>query len=130
MSRCYLAWRDHSGCVCSRNVQDDGHVLLRYSRFLSIQARRRIHDSLPPAPGGRPQRVEHEYERRGCLAYLAALDVHSARIFGRCEPKSGIAPFDRLVEQVMLSPPYCCAKRVFWIVDNRSSHPAKRASID
>ena len=28
-------------------------------------------------------RVEHEYERRGALAYLAAWDVHRARLFGR-----------------------------------------------
>ncbi|MDR3700661.1 MAG: hypothetical protein P4L56_13540 [Candidatus Sulfopaludibacter sp.] len=33
--------------------------------------------------------------------YIAGLDVHYARIFGRCEPWNGIEPFDRLVEQVM-----------------------------
>jgi hypothetical protein len=27
--------------------------------------------------------------------------VHQAKIFGRCEPTNGIAPFGRLVEQVM-----------------------------
>ncbi len=41
----------------------------------SIQARRRKHRSLPPAPG-RPIYVEHEYMRAGALAYLAAWDVH------------------------------------------------------
>ena len=66
----------------------------------SIQARRRRHPTLPPRPG-RPMYVEHEYERAGAWAYLAAWDVHRAKIFGRCEPKKGIAPFDRLVEQVM-----------------------------
>ena len=93
----------------------------------SIQARRRIHESLPPSPG-RAQLVEHEYQRRGSLAYLAARDVHSARISGRCEPKSGIGPFDRLVEQVMASPPYRHATRVFWIVDNGSSHRGQRST--
>src|ERR1039458_10178709 len=62
----------------------------------SIQARRRKHHSLPPA-SGRPVRVEHEYARTGALAYLAAWDVHRARLFGRCERKTGIAPFERLV---------------------------------
>jgi hypothetical protein len=66
----------------------------------SIQARRRKHRSLPPVPG-RPIRVEHEYARAGTLAYLAAWDVHRARLFGRCEQKTGIAPFERLVAQVM-----------------------------
>jgi hypothetical protein len=87
----------------------------------SIQARERIHPTLPAAPG-RPALVEHEYERRGALAYLAALDVQQPRLIGRCEEKSGIEPFDRLVEQVMLQAPYCCAKRVFLVVDNGSAH--------
>lgn len=67
-------------------------------------------------------RVEHEYERCGAWAYMAALDVHRAKVFGRCEPKSGIAPFERLVEHVMRQPPYNEARRVFWIMDNGSSH--------
>jgi len=67
-------------------------------------------------------RVEHEYERGGALAYLAAWDVHRARLFGRCEPHTGIAAFGRLVAQVMGEEPYASARRVFWIVDNGSSH--------
>jgi transposase len=55
-------------------------------------------------------------------AYMAALDVHPARVFGRCETKNGIAPLDRLVEQVMTRPPYNDARRVFWIIDNCSAH--------
>lgn len=78
----------------------------------SIQARIRRHPTAPPSPG-RSARVEHEYVRGGSLCYLAALDVHRARIFGRCEPRSGIGAFDRLVEQVMESQPYRSAKRVF-----------------
>ena len=53
----------------------------------SIQARRRMHRSLPPAPH-RPIYVEHEYARAGALAYLAAWDVHRAKLFGRCELRS------------------------------------------
>jgi hypothetical protein len=34
----------------------------------------------------------------------------------------GIAPFSRLVKQVMSTEPYASADRVFWIVDNGSSH--------
>jgi hypothetical protein len=56
--------------------------------------------------------VEHEYYRCGAWTYLAALDVHRARVFGRCETSNGIAPFDRLVEQVMTRPPYDDAPRV------------------
>lgn len=67
-------------------------------------------------------RVEHEYTRGGAWAYLAALDVHRAKVFGRCEPTTGIAPFERLVEQVMSQAPYNTARRVFWVMDDGSSH--------
>jgi hypothetical protein len=87
----------------------------------SIQARERIHPTLPPGPG-RVMRVEHEYKRHGALAYLAAWDVRQARIFGRCEATTGAAPFECLVDQVMSVEPYRSARRVFWIVDNGSSH--------
>src|SRR5919201_1099748 len=90
--------------------------------------RARRHATVPVA-AGRPALVEFEYRRGGTLAYLAAWDVHHARIFGRCEPKTGIEPFGRLVEQVMSSEPYASAKTVFWIVDNGSSHAGQR-SID
>lgn len=87
----------------------------------SIQARLRKHPTLPPRPG-QPARVEHEYTRGGAWAYLAALDVHRAKLFGRCEQTTGIVPFDRLVTQGMPQPPYRDARRVFWIMDNGSSH--------
>jgi len=74
-------------------------------------------------------RVEHKYERGGALAYLVARDVHRARLFGRCEATTGIAPFGRLVERVMASKPYASAAREFSVVDNGSSHRGQ-ASID
>jgi hypothetical protein len=57
-------------------------------------------------------RVEHEYVRGGAWAYLAAWDVHRAKVFGRCEDTTGIAPFERLVDQVMSQPPYRDACRM------------------
>jgi hypothetical protein len=100
---------------------DANEFVLSTDEKTSIQARVRIHPSTPPAPG-RSMRVEHEDRRGGAWAYLAALDVHRANIFGRCEPTTGIAPFDRLVAQVMTQSPYREARRVFWIMDNGSSH--------
>jgi len=87
----------------------------------SIQARRRCYATLPPAPG-RPRRVEHEYERVGALQYLAAWDVRRGHVIGRCEARTGVTPFARLVQQVMRQQPYRSAQRVFWVVDNGSSH--------
>ena len=94
----------------------------------SIQARCRCHPTLAPG-AARMMRVNHEYQRGGALAYLAAYDVHQARVFGHCAPTTGIEPFMTLVEQVMTQEPYASAKRVFWVVDNGSSHRGQ-AAID
>jgi transposase len=95
----------------------------------SIQARRRLHSTLAPGPH-QATRVEHEYERQGAVQYLAAWDVHRAVVFGRCESKTGKAPFGRLVDQVMTQEPDRSARRVFWIVDNGSSHRGQRAAAE
>ena len=92
----------------------------------SIQARIRCHPSLPPAPG-RPARIENEYKRGGALQYLAAWDVRRGYVMGRCEPRTGIAPFGRLVNQVLAEEPYRSGERLFWIVDNGSSHRGEAA---
>jgi hypothetical protein len=106
-----------------------GEFVLCADEKPSIQARDREHPTAAPRPRGQGQLVEHEYERRGALCYLAAWDVKRAKVFDRCEPKGGIEPFDRLVAQVMTQEPYASARRVFWIVDNGSSHRGQR-SID
>jgi transposase len=93
-----------------------------------LQALGRRHPELPPGPG-RTRRVEFEYRRGGTLAYFGAYDVHRAQLFGRTAPKTGIAPFGALVEQVMTTEPYASAGRVFWLVDNGSSHNGAR-SVD
>lgn len=94
----------------------------------SIQARIREDPTLGPGPG-RCRRLAAKYKRGGALQYLAAWDVQEGRIMGRCESRTGIAPFGRLVKQVMEHPEYRtpCGRsdvrsRVFWVVDNGSSH--------
>jgi hypothetical protein len=94
----------------------------------SIQARVRCASTTPPRPGA-PMRVEHEYDRGGALAYLAAWDVRRGGAIGRCDSTTGIAPFGELVDLVMQQEPYRSAPRVFWIVDNGSSHRGA-ASVD
>jgi hypothetical protein len=74
------------------------------------------------------RRVEHEDARGGALAYLAAWDVRAGGVIGRCEATTGKAAFGRLVQQVMTQAPYRSAARVFWIVDNGSSHRGEAAA--
>lgn len=110
-----------------RRLRPDEYVISADEKS-QLQALHRRHDDLVPA-AGRTRRVEFEYRRGGTLAYLAALDVHRATVMGRCAPSTGIAPFSELVEQVMTQEPYASARRVFWVVDNGSSH-AGQASVD
>src|SRR5262245_2037712 len=99
----------------------EGDYVICADEKTSIQARCRCHPALPPGKA-RAMRIEHDYDRGGALAYLAAWDVHRGQVTGRCEGTTGIAPFSRLVERVMTAEPYASARRVFWIVDNGSSH--------
>jgi DDE superfamily endonuclease len=135
--RCWIFPRDPQFAVKAGRILDlyqrrwqgkllrDDEFVMSADEKTSIQARARKHPTLPPQPGV-AMRVEHEYKRCGAWAYLAALDVHRAKVFGRCERKTGIAPFERLVDHVMHQPPYNQARRVFWIMDNGSSHRGAR----
>jgi transposase len=105
-----------------------GDRILSFDAKPSIQARGRIHETLPAAPG-RPLHVEHEYVRHGALALLAGLDVHTGQVFASTPKTTGIVPFMDLVAQVMARPEYKNAPRVFVIVDNGSDHRGK-AAID
>jgi|SRR5271157_103169 len=115
----------YQGCWQDQALGSEEYVISADEKT-SIQARVRIHPTEPTKPG-QSMRVEFEYQRGGALAYLAAWDVRRAKIFGCCDPTTGIAPFDGLVQQVMSQKPYRRAKRVFWIVDNGSSHRGKAA---
>jgi hypothetical protein len=76
---------------------------------------------------GRTRRVEFEYRRGGTLAYFAAHDVHLAQVLGQIAATTGIEPFTDLVAHVMTTEPYASAQRVFWVVDNGSSHNGQRS---
>lgn len=105
-----------------------GDYVISADEKSQLQALRRRHCGRPAGPG-HTRKVEFEYVRGGTLAYFAAYDVHRARVLGTIAPKTGIEPFTDLVTTVMTSEPYASARRVFWVVDNGSSH-AGQASID
>ncbi len=116
----------YAGCWQGQPLHAEDWVISADEKT-SIQARQRCHPSTPPVPG-QPLRVEHEYKRGGALAYLAAWDVRRGGVIGRCEAKTGKAAFGRLVDQVMAQEPYRSARRVFWIVDQGSSHRGEKAA--
>jgi hypothetical protein len=108
-----------------KRLRPDEYVICADEKS-QLQALGRRHETVP-AGSGRPALVEFEYRRGGTLAYLAAWDVRHATLFDRVEQKTGIEPFGRLVERVMTTEPYASARRVFWIVDNGSSHAGQRS---
>ena len=110
----------YARCFEGRALQDDEFVISADEKT-SIQARIRCH---PTVAGNRAHLmlVEHESDRGGSVAYMAAWDVHRAKLFGLLEPASGIRPFDTLVAQILGQEPYRSARRVFLVVDNGSSH--------
>lgn len=84
-------------------------------------------------PNDPPRRTcQYEWNRKTSGAKLGPISRLSMLIrlvsLAVAKQKTGIAPFDRLVAQVMTRPPYNDARRVFWIVDNGSSH-RRKASI-
>src|SRR3954466_1341709 len=120
-------FRDAKVPPTSADVIFGRYNVLSSDEKTSIQSRCRCHPTLAPG-AARTMRVNHEYQRKGALAYLAAYDVHQARVFSHCSAKTGIIPFMTLAEQVMTREPYASAKRVFWVVDNGSSPRGKAAA--
>ena len=70
-------------------------------------------------------RVKHEYRRDGICAYIAAWDVHRARLFGDVVARISIVAFNA---RVVAREPYRSAKPVFWIVDGGTIHRGQRAA--
>ena len=103
-----------------------GDRILSFDAKPQINARSRLHPTLPAAPG-RPVRYEHEYKRKGSLALLAGLDVRTGQVFASTPLTTGIKPFMDLAGQVMARPEYKDAPRVFVIVDNGSDHRGQAA---
>jgi hypothetical protein len=62
-----------------KRLRPDEYVICADEKT-QLQALGRRHDSVPPGPG-RPGLVEFDYMRGGTLAYLAAWDVHHAKLF-------------------------------------------------
>ena len=116
----------YQGYYQGRRLQP-GDRILSVDAKPSIQARSRCRPTAPAARG-KPVKTEHEYVRHGALALLAALDVHTGKVFASTPPATGIDPFMNLTGQVMRRPEYKDAPRVFVIVDNGSDHRGQAAA--
>jgi hypothetical protein len=75
---------DLSARVFGGQPLSDEDYALSADEKTSIQAKIRRYDSLPAGPR-RPPSTEFEHNCGGALQYLAAWDVHRAKVFVRCE---------------------------------------------
>ena len=85
----------------------------------SIQARRRMADPIPPTETIPSLSSTNMNAKVRWL--ILQLGCASAKVFDDVS-KTGIAPFNRLLTQIMNQAPYKDAKRVFLIIDNASAH--------
>ena len=70
--------------------------------------------------------IEFEYRRHGTATLLALLDINSGSICHETVAKGGILPFKALIDKLLEEEQYRKAKRLFFIVDNGSSHARER----
>ena len=106
----------------------DNEYVISADEKTSIQARCRCHPTLPPGVA-RTMRATTTTTAAARWPTWPGYDVLRAQVFGRCEQSTGIEPFHRLVAQGHGTPTLRIRRRVFWIVDNGSSHRAQ-AAID
>lgn len=92
----------------------------------SIQARKRLHPSQPPAPG-QAVHVASRYKRQGALHLFAALSVAEGLIYGCCRDSKKFVDFQAFVLEVLV--PEAIQREVrhiYLILDNGSTHAPKQ----
>lgn len=115
-------FRQKVNAICALYRQaPKGSVVLSVDEKTGIQALQRKHADRAPEPG-RARRREFEYVRHGTQALIAALDVHSGRVMGRCTDRRTQADLVAFMEQVALAHP---KGRVHIVWDNLNTHRAQ-----
>lgn len=107
-------------CALYRQAPRDS-VVLSVDEKTGIQAIERKHADRAAAPG-RARRREFEYIRHGTQALIAAMDVHSGRVFGSCTDRRTQADLVAFMEQLAQAHP---KGRVHIVWDNLNTHRAQ-----
>jgi transposase len=84
----------------------------------AVQALDRAQPALPMR-AGRPERQSVEYVRHGTVSLLAALEVHTGKVWGRCVARHTSQEFLRFLEETVVGQR---RKRIHLILDNLSAH--------
>jgi transposase len=84
----------------------------------AIQALDRTQPGLPMR-AGRPERQTVEYVRHGTVSLLAALEVHTGKVQGRCVARHTSQEFVRFLDEAVVGRQ---RKKIHVILDNLSAH--------
>jgi len=115
-------FREKVNAICELYRQaPKGAVVLSIDEKTGIQAIERKHADREPQPQ-RARRREFEYIRHGTQALIAALDVHSGRVLGRCTDRRTQDDLVAFMQEVARAYPKG-AVHVIW--DNLNTHRAQ-----
>lgn len=99
----------------------DNAMVLSVDEKTGIQALDRNQPVLPLKPHGKVKNIPFEYKRLGTTSLLAALDVHTGQIQGKCEKRHTNQEFLNFLKQ--LERTYRKKGRMIHIIcDNYSAH--------
>jgi len=90
----------------------------------SIQPRPRTSATRPAKPGCLPQRLEHEYARKGALNLFAAFDTRSGEVLGLCRRRKRQVEFIEFLELIDRATPRRITL-IHLVCDNVSVHHGK-----
>ena len=120
-------FREKVNAICELyRAAPKGSVVLSIDEKTGIQAIERKHADRAPRPG-HTRRREFEYIRHGTQALIAALDVHSGRVLGRCSDRRTQDDLLAFMEEVARAYPQGPV-HVIW--DNLNTHRAQAVWAD
>ncbi len=100
----------------------EGAVVLSIDEKTGMQAIERLHPDRPPRPGEHLRR-EFEYIRHGTQSLIAALNVHTGKVFQRCGDRRTARVLVRVMHNVALANP---GVEIHVIWDNLNIHKGPR----
>jgi transposase len=96
-----------------------GAVVLSYDEKTQVQALQRTQPMLP-VDFGKTEKRTHDYKRHGTTNLLAALDVLTGRVHGRCYDQKRSLDFLAFMDMVLRT--YPKHQEIHVVMDNLSSH--------
>lgn len=100
-------------------------VVLCVDEKSPVQALDRRPPVLPMRPG-QAQRRTHDYYRHGTTSLLAALDIATGKVMGRCQPPHRQQAFLRFLEQIERTVP--SDKDIHLVLDNYATHKTPKVA--